>query len=148
MSDVHPFAAWVAAILRLFADRLEHDTLLSHETIDDTFREISLLHYQSQSDTIIHQLVNIASEGHKKMQTAFWRRKNRSPWRSRSPGGTVYLPPGEKRQSKFPYLHWCMWCLDVFRSRTKNPKRCGANRRSGNTTKDARRKDQDEEQES
>ena len=139
MSDVHTFAGWVAAVLRLFADRLEHDPLLSHDTINETFREISVLHCQSQSDTIVHQLVNIAREGHKKMQTIL-EEKEPQPM-ALSPGGTVYLPPGEKRQSKFPYLHWCMWCLDVFRSRTQHPKRCGKCKSPlwKNTTKDARR---------
>ena len=37
---------------------------------------------------------------------------------SLTPGGTVMVRPGW-------YLHWCMHCLEPFRSKTPDPEQCG-----------------------
>ena len=133
------YEAFCARVLGVLAERLEKDAIAGDQDIADTLQAINILHNHSQTDTIVHQLGQIARGRTGKMQTILEETEQQSM--ALSPGGSVYLPPSDKRQSKFPYLHWCMVCMDIFRSRTRDPKRCGKCKSPlwQNTVKDARR---------
>lgn len=99
-------------------------------SLRDLAQELAELKAMISSLTMLHQSVyHSVLTGEHYTPTSERRKEILQPL-FLEPGGSVQVHPGKDstgqvRQTKFPYLHWCGACLDVFRSRSKNPKRCG-----------------------